>query len=856
MEDGVRKCVSCAEEMEMVKCPAEKFAGMSEDSHFVLIKHTGNHKCLHKSVLETQVLEEMETYFELNPTSTRSEAIIHHLISKISFGTKEEVIDLVSISLNLWEINNAKVRGIRRLNPHGNKMEAVRHLKAKLEEIGNPYSIILKVFDDIYICSMCNKINESSENKDCEKICANCYMTPMEHIGPAVFISSRESLSTLRELSANGLLETEACCLDHQPSRLRQYTTFASYAYDVDLRRMCPLFASVMCSEKELAVYHCLDIVDRCLAEEFGKGCKFDPNLIIADEASAIKNAVARKLGKEEMLRRYGTCQLHYQGSILQHCGKTIGSNIEIFQFMKLSESLMNCETPQLYELFKAEMVKFISQTEQRYEYLIHWFEFYDARKVGWAKAFRNAELPKTNKGEAGNAHYSAVTHLTELTLDLGVKAMLAEFHVYAGCKRGIVSGLYRGGNGPSRVAMENKMVQETFQRIQNTPLTSKGSEEFVSKVLKQIGLKETDKTGQEPVMRQRSQFKTHQFLAEEMRARTEARVSAPSFENTPHKAPKKTLKRRIQFSDTLADVQNDNPKPKKKATGQKARGESFNTKVLQTLSEGVGVIANEAGVYQLTINNDAERCYTVNLKENPTCTCPHFVKIEQSRPFDRNTLVCKHISAMMLFLGFTYRSKIIRKCTYNSSDSIVLTEKIEAFSHTNLDVSEIKRQFEKGMNPTLEESPKLQTLPYFNPKKYYGHYKNYQEAKVFIDERREGYPCKWYAVSYTQMRFTCASASHTTAGSNKLIQSKTQARPLVFLVYFTKIFMNINTGKYLAKDERKYFHMQPQCIADFGQDLMRFSNIKPPFDVDITRLSPSQRAIFKNTFPDVTFVE
>ena len=162
----------------------------------------------------------------------------------------------------------------------------------------------------------------------------------------------------------------------------------------------------------------------------------------------------------------------------------------------------------------------------------------------------------------------------------------------------------------------------------------------------------------------------------------------------------------------------------------------------------------------------------------------------------------------MMLFLGFTYCSKILRKCTYNSTDRMVLTLNIEKFSHTNLDVSEIKRKFEKEMNPTMEESPQVPALPYFNPKKYYGQYKTYQEAKVFIDERKEQYPCKWYGLSYNQMRFTCTSASHTATGSNKLRQSKNQARPLVFLVYYTKIFLNINTGKYLAKDERKYFHM------------------------------------------------
>jgi rubrerythrin len=301
LENGVRKCVSCAEEMEMVQCSAEKFVGKSENSNFVLIKHIGNHKCLHKSVLESQVLEEIENFFELNPTATRSEAIVHHLVNKINFGTKEDVIDLVSISLNIWEINNCKQKGIKRLNPHGSKMDAVRHLKAKLEEIQNPYNIILKIFDDIYICSICNEISESSENTDCVKVCANCSMTPMEHIGPSVFISSKESLATLRELSANRSLATEACCLDHQPSRLRQYTTFAAYAYDLDLRKMCPLFASVMNSEKELAVYHSLDVVDRCLLEQFETDNKFNPNLIIADEASSIKNAVARKLGREKI---------------------------------------------------------------------------------------------------------------------------------------------------------------------------------------------------------------------------------------------------------------------------------------------------------------------------------------------------------------------------------------------------------------------------------------------------------------------------------------------------------------------------------------------------------------------------
>ena len=52
-------------------------------------------------------------------------------------------------------------------------------------------------------------------------------------------------------------------------------------------------------------------------------------------------------------------------------------------------------------------------------------------------------------------------------------------------------------------------------------------------------------------------------------------------------------------------------------------------------------------------------------------------------------------------------------------------------------------------------------------------------------------------------------NASHTTAETKKLRQKLTQARPLVFLVHFTKIYLNKNTGKYSARDEKKYFHKQ-----------------------------------------------
>ena len=114
------------------------------------------------------------------------------------------------------------------------------------------------------------------------------------------------------------------------------------------------------------------------------------------------------------------------------------------------------------------------------------------------------------------------------------------------------------------------------------------------------------------------------------------------------------------------------------------------------------------------------------------------------------------------------------------------LTLKLEAFKHSTVDILEIKRNFEQEMNPTMEvEKEDVVPLPYFNSKKYYGQYKTFQEAKVIIEEQTERYPIQWFGVRYSESRYTCTSASHTTADSNKFRQKLSKAMPLVFFVYF-----------------------------------------------------------------------
>ena len=119
-----------------------------------------------------------------------------------------------------------------------------------------------------------------------------------------------------------------------------------------------------------------------------------------------------------------------------------------------------------------------------------------------------------------------------------------------------------------------------------------------------------------------------------------------------------------------------------------------------------------------------------------------------------------------------------------------------------------------------------------------------------------ERYPCEWFGLVYEEKRYVCTSSSHSTQEAKRLRLNLSQGRPLVFLVHFTRIFLNKNTGKWCARDEKKYFHMNISCVSNFGRDLLNFSNLKPPFNVDINRMSADNRAFVKKTFPGYTFIE
>jgi hypothetical protein len=283
-------------------------------------------------------------------------------------------------------------------------------------------------------------------------------------------------------------------------------------------------------------------------------------------------------------------------------------------------------------------------------------------------------------------------------------------------------------------------------------------------------------------------------------------------------------------------------------------KSDNVNEKIFQTLSDGFSIKTNEIGVYELTIKDDPTRCYTVSFKENPRCTCPEFERIQKARQQDRSNKICKHISVVLLCLGFEFNAQIIRRYNYNATERMQLNLKTSVFAHKNVDIDGIKKKVENEINGN-KESPQKE-LPFHNPKKYYGQYKDFPEAKCFIDVHAERYPRKWFALKYEEKRYLCTSAKHETQEGKKLRPNQMEEKPLVFLVYFTRIFQHKHTGRYSARDEKKYFHMNIDCISNFGSDLRTFTNIQPPSVVDFSRLSDENKTFVKKMFPGLTFVE
>ena len=885
-KNGKKCCVSCGEVMQSLNCDGKKY--IAYDQHFIVVKHDGEHECPAQSIFETNIVQEIENYFALNGLSTPFEAVVNHLNQKLDLQNAGSAIqDIVKMSLKRWTLKNVKSKIKKRQNPYGPTIQAARMISNKLNENAkNPYDIEIQIVDDSFVCGKCSFVSvqntpEEIVLKNCPS--ESCNHRPMERAGPYIYITSLEGLKTLRDLNQGGFLEKEALHIDFQPSRINQHTTLAGYCYDLDLRSMAPLFSAILTKETEMSVYVILELVKKSMREKLGVG--FDPALYMADEATSLKNAVVREHGPGK-LQSYGTCELHFMKSVFQHCTKELGSQQKQFEHLKFAESLMNAATPAIYDSLYEAYKKWINERPGRIECLGEFLNWWHARRCGWSKAFRNAELPRTNLAEVGNAKFSSRSGMTKLALDMGMKAIIAEHNQYSAKRKGVLNGDFLVGSGRSRLNLEEKQIKELFRRIEETPMDKIEESKIINEILVNIlgSHRNTRQTNTELP-------DSNDIVLENISRMEKAFQDSPSNKGSTHRPPNReritpkknsapksgrvilnlqTNKESLQRTMT-GSVQRqlfsaneragyENKKPSKK------NGNTILKRVLDTFKQLIYAEQTAVGKFRLVIQKpQGVITYETRIIGRHSCLCEDFKRKNRSNSLDK--VICKHFIYCLLVLGIdpsTQRTLLEKSQSsyFTDEENVLIRDKCMDvwenglyFSPTYADT--IFKKLEgavggKRLKKTSDLDIRLRQqkpLPFINESRLYGNYSKKNEAMREI-LNKDRFTVKWYLVLAEDGRRTCP-------GEGSHDQKKIQRGQLCLAVDFNSVIVkNTEEAKtFKIKDQRRYFCLQKECIRSFSKRILTdFSNIEPPKRVNcdyITRGS-SEELQFLDAYPEL----
>ena len=867
-------CVSCGLQMRSVNCEGKKYVAYNKSKMFVVVKHEENHVCVARSTFETDVIKEIEEYFSMNALSSPFEAIVNHLNKKINFENAEKGIqDLVKASLRKWDLKNAKARVKKRNNPFGPTLEAARLLRTKLfVNAKNPYNLKIIIKEDSYVCRNCNYISEQELPDDpIEKNCPtnSCNQCMMERTGPYVFIASEESLKTLRDLNVGGELEDEALHIDFQPSRIKRYTCLATYCYDLDLRCMGPGYTAILTKETEMSVYLILELVRKLMLDVLQS--PYNPALYMADEATALKNGVIREHGMEK-LGFYGTCELHYMKSVFMNCSDALGSQQKQFEHLKFAEGLLHSVTPAVYEKIYIAYQKWVNERSSRREALGDWLDWWHQRRSGWSQAFRNVDLPRTNLAEVGNCKYSPRTGMTNMAIDVGMQAIIAEHQEQAERKRGVLNGDFLVGKGRSRCDLNEKQIKDLVKRIKDTPANSDEESNEVNRILQSI-LDPKDQIFEE--------FnQPENMLAKNIQARESAILNSPTHHGAVHRPPKKTkvtpvkkrrdedgdmpmakrarlnlvtnkdtllgtMDQRNRFVEQTQDIQNENKSNNNSQKRQVNVGELTLRRAMNTYCQMTDIEQIEEKVFVISIMKANGTCkYKVSFQGVPTCECIDFK--QKNKQLKDDSILCKHHIYVLVTVGIdpVRERALVTKWQYNQfteEDRNRIAGQMMSFDEANF----VSDPLFKRLEEAVVTKPKKQTsvdkilakqdpLPYIDETRFYSSYESKDKAMYDLSTNSDRFFVTWYALRAPTGRKQCPGGG---VHESKCIKKG----QLCFAADFSSVMKIGEVFK--VKDQRRLFCMNTICLTKFEKrELKTFSNISKPRRVDISRLDVEGR--------------
>ena len=152
-------------------------------------------------------------------------------------------------------------------------------------------------------------------------------------------------------------------------------------------------------NENTQMIKHFLQTFNKCLQDYTGiNDYKFDPYGIMCDERGANMNAIEEVFGKEFMAhKRVVTCQGHFKS-----CARRQLSGIdkdEQKSFEGLIAKLCECYTKGEYDHISSAPKDICDHND-----ILHWWEWWEARKYHIIPAFRGFKILGLNLAETGHS--------------------------------------------------------------------------------------------------------------------------------------------------------------------------------------------------------------------------------------------------------------------------------------------------------------------------------------------------------------------------------------------------------------------------------------------------------------------
>ena len=239
---------------------------------------------------------------------------------------------------------------------------------------------------------------------------------------------------------------------------------------------------------------------------------------------------------------------------------------------------------------------------------------------------------------------------------------------------------------------------------------------------------------------------------------------------NGKHRPPKQYIQGLEKIKDS-----------KKEETKRDIENKKIKAKAVNIFNEGCELLEMDEGVYELKIGTitsrggegqsislqthsgkvsecvgNTSRSYILNLRKEPSCSCPNFSK--QVKVLH----TCKHLVVALTMLGISNEKEegeLLTKIKYSKKEQQKMVNKMKTFDMNQINMDEVNNKYKNSLIPKKSVEKKTE-IPYIDLKSCLASFESYYDAKTEIN-KNDIYKCQWYGVHVPDGRRKCPGQKH-----------------------------------------------------------------------------------------------